>query len=225
MIFVYNQTQRGIIEASEAYAKKTLAHDASGHDYQHIERVRKMALGIAEEEGGNQYTIELASILHDVADPKINSGVHTHEDAGRLVRQWLSQVGCGNDTSTHVGAIIASMSFKGAGVTTPMMTVEGKIVQDADRLDAIGAIGIARCFAYGGSKGRAIYDPAIKPVLHASAAAYGTSRSTSVNHFHEKLLLLEQRMNTETAKRIAKSRTSFMKDYLQRLKNELEGKG
>ncbi len=221
----YDQRQRGIIEAGEALAKKELAHDASGHDYQHIERVRHMALGIAEVEGGDRYVIELASLLHDVCDPKVNPSYHNHDEASAAVRYWLSQKGCPPSVTSQVGAIIATMSFKGAGVATPMSTIEGKIVQDADRLDAIGAIGIARVFAYGGSKGRAIYDPAIKPKMHASAAAYAGSKSTSVNHFHEKLLLLEKRMNTETAKRIARSRTSFMKDYLQKLQNELEGKG
>lgn len=222
---VYTAAQREIVELSEAYAKETLRTDSSGHDYLHVNRVRHMALGIAEIEGGDQYTVELASLLHDVADPKLDPRCRTHDDAARMVRQWLSQVGCGANVSAHVGVIIAGMSFKGAGVATPMSTIEGKIVQDADRLDSIGAIGIARVFAYGGSKGRAIYDPAIKPVMHTSAAAYGASKSTSVNHFHEKLLLLEKRMNTETAKRIARARTSFMKDYLQKLKNELEGKG
>ncbi|MGE4351552.1 MAG: HD domain-containing protein, partial [Bdellovibrionales bacterium] len=140
-------------------------------------------------------------------------------------RVWLERQGMDEERIRHVCKIIEDLSFKGAGTESPMETLEGKIVQDADRLDAIGAIGIARVFAFGGSKGREIYNPEIEPTAHKSFDAYKASTSSSINHFYEKLFLLKDRMNTQTAKRLAGERHAFMAAFLDRFYKEWEGNG
>src|SRR5205823_10874493 len=161
------------------------------------------------------------ALLHDVADWKFADGDH---DAGsRAARAWLDSLNVPQPVIDHVASIIAGLSFKGAGVETPMSTIEGQCVQDADRLDALGAIGVARAFAYGGHKGRALYDPAVPPQRHASFEAYKKNSGPTINHFYEKLLLLKDRMNTATGKRIAARRHEFMERFLEQLFAEWNG--
>jgi uncharacterized protein len=198
-----------------------MSQDSSGHDWWHIDRVRNTAVQIARQEGADPVIVELAALLHDIADWKFHGG---DETAGpRAARDWLSQFPLPDQSLDHICDIIATLSFKGANVATPMTTLEGQCVQDADRIDAIGAIGIARAFAYGGHKGRAMYDPEHPPTLHDSFEAYKRNAGPTINHFHEKLLLLRDRMNTTTAKAIADERHQFMEAFLQQFHREWDG--
>ncbi|MEX2175642.1 MAG: HD domain-containing protein [Pirellulaceae bacterium] len=211
----------GIIAETAAYVRNLLADDSSGHDWFHIERVRGTALTIGREENADLLVVELAALLHDVADWKFAGGDHT---AGpRQARIWLESQGAEATLTYRVCEIIADLSFQGAGVATPMHTLEGQAVQDADRLDALGAVGIARTFAYGGHKGQPLHDPAIAPQPHASFEAYKNNRGTSINHFYEKLLLLQERMNTRTGKRLAAERHRFMEQFLDQFFAEWRG--
>ena len=216
-------TKEHLIEQTEDYVKKFLQGESSGHDWWHIYRVWKMAYKIAREEKDNDlFVIQIASLLHDIGDWKFNKG---KEDIGqKLARIWLEKLNIEEKSIYHVCEIIKDISFKGAGVRTLMKTKEGMIVQDADRLDAIGAIGIARCFAYGGWKGVEIYNPELKPKIHKTFEEYKKAKTTSINHFYEKLLLLKTLMNTKTAKRIAEKRHKFMKRYLNKFFKEWDGK-
>jgi uncharacterized protein len=210
-----------ILRRTESYVREQMHGEGSGHDWWHVDRVRRMALRLAAEEGADPYVTELAALLHDIADHKFHDG---DETAGpRAARDWLSRTGADAATIDHVCAIIAALSYKGAGVPTPMETPEGAVVQDADRLDAIGAIGIARTFAYGGSRGRPMHDPAAIPELHDSFDGYKASAGPTINHFHEKLLLLRDRMNTSAARRIAEGRHRFMQAFLERFHREWDG--
>lgn len=194
--------------------------ESSGHDWHHINRVRKLAWQIAGQEGANQEVAELAALVHDIADWKFHGGDDTigpHE-AERLLAKELAPT----DVIAQVADIVRTISYKGAGTTTPMSSLEGQCVQDADRLDAIGAIGIARCFAYGGHAGRQIYDPDIPPVLHATADEYRASKSHSLNHFYEKLFLLKDRMNTAAGMRLAEERHRYMEEFVARFLSEWE---
>jgi uncharacterized protein len=180
-----------------------------------------MAKKIGESEDADMFVVELAALLHDIADWKFHGGDDTV--GPKLARQILEKNAVFREIASHVCEIIGSLSFKGAGVKTDMKTLEGKIVQDADRLDAIGAIGIARAFAYGGHKDRPLYDPTMKPSVHTSKDDYFKNEGTTINHFHEKLLLLKDRMNTATAKGLAKDRHQFMEEYLERFIKEWDG--
>ena len=211
-----------IIERIMERVKKDLENEGSGHDWWHVYRVWKMAKRIAKEESADPFTVELAALLHDIADWKFHNGDDTV--GPRMARRILSRQGISEKIIDHVCEIIQMAPFKWAGVKTKMRTLEGKVVQDADRLDAIGAIGIARAFAYGGHKNQLIYDPNEKPILHRSKKEYLGSRSSTINHFFEKLLLLKDRMNTKTAKNIAKERHEFMEKYLKRFFEEWEGR-
>lgn len=211
-----------IIDKTAEYVKSLLGGESSGHDWWHVYRVWKMATGIAEEEGDvDTFVIQLAALLHDVADYKLNGG--DLEIGPKKASEWLSSIDVSSDVVEHVSKIIAQMSFKGARVASSELTREGQIVQDADRIDAIGAVGIARTFAYGGCKGHEMYNPTISPTYHASFEEYSKSMSPTVNHFYEKLLLLKDRMNTNTAKKIAEGRHKYMKQYLERFLKECEG--
>lgn len=211
-----------IIAATAEYVKAKLSGEGSGHDWFHVERVWKNAVRIGAVENADMFVVELAALLHDIADWKFAGG---DESAGpRAAREWLESVHVDEQTIAHVCEIIRDISFKGAGVTTSMKTKEGMIVQDADRLDALGAIGIARAFAYGGHKGSELYNPHAKPELHASFDEYKRSRGNTINHFYEKLLLLRDRMNTLTARRIAEERHAFMETFLQQFFKEWEGR-
>jgi uncharacterized protein len=180
-----------------------------------------MAKRIGQAEGADLLVVELAALLHDIADWKAHGGDSTV--GPQKATAWLASLDLDSNTIRHVGRIIADISFKGASVKEPTLSLEGRVVQDADRLDAIGAIGIARAFAYGGSKGRLIYDPTCKLMDHQSADAYLNNNGTTINHFYEKLLLLKDRMNTPAGKSIAEQRHQFMEDYLRQFYGEWNG--
>lgn len=217
-----------IIAATEAMVRERLSGEGTGHDWFHTDRVRRMALrlAVAEESADaplDQRVIELAALLHDLQDWKFHGGDDTI--GVTAARDWLQSLGTDNETVELVAEIVATLSFKGAGVPTPMRTREGAIVQDADRLDALGAIGIARAFAYGGHKERPLYDPDLDPALHQSFADYKARPGTTINHFYEKLLLLRDRMNTDTARRLADERHEVMTAFLNRFLAEWDGEG
>lgn len=199
-----------VIQNTEKYIFEMFDGEGSGHDWWHIFRVRNLALKIASKEGGNSFVIEMAALLHDVEDWKLNE----KQNSGK-VKDWLNLMNLDEELIDQILSIIEEVSFKGAGVETKASTLEAKIVQDADRLDAIGAIGIARAFTYGGSKSRPIYAPAVTPVKHTDFESYKKSKGPTINHFFEKLLLLQDRLNTSTAKNMAKGRHQFMKVYLE----------
>ncbi|MFW6309823.1 MAG: HD domain-containing protein, partial [Prolixibacteraceae bacterium] len=197
--------------------KNYFTDEFTGHDWWHIYRVRNLALKIADEEGGNLYVIEMAALLHDMDDWKLEKKAED-PDASELMRRMKVP----ENKILKINKIVNQVSFKGAGVETKAAGLEAKIVQDADRLDAMGAIGIARAFAYGGSKNRLIYHPEIKPAFHANFESYKKGIGPTVNHFYEKLLLLKDRLNTKTAKKIAEKRHWFMEEYLNQFFNEWE---
>lgn len=195
--------------------------EGSGHDWWHIVRVRNLALKIGEQEGANLLITELGALLHDVADHKLHGG---DVEAGmQLIEEWLQEAGFPDTVKRDVAHIARNVSYKGAHVDDIALSLEGQVVRDADRLDAMGAIGIARTFAYGGSKNRLIYDPAVSPEMHTSFEGYKNSDAPTINHFYEKLLLLKDRMHTPSARKIAEERHTFMEDYLQRFFQEWEG--
>jgi uncharacterized protein len=210
-----------LIERTASHVRKTLSADSS-HDWSHIERVWDNARAIsATETDAEAEVVELAALLHDIADWKFHDGDLNAGPAA--ARAWLSDNGAATALTDHVVEIVARVSFKGAGVPDEMPTLEGQIVQDADRLDAIGAIGIARAFAFGGHRGRPIYDRDELAVQHDSAAAYFASTSSTVSHFHEKLLLLVDRMHTRGGRRLAEGRHAYMVGFLEQLNGELAG--
>ncbi len=179
-----------------------------------------MATHLAEQEGADRFVVELAALLHDVADWKFSGDAMA---GAREARAWLESLGVERAAIDHVCDIITNLSFKGAGVPDRMPTKEGMVVQDADRLDALGAIGIARAFAYGGHAHREVYNPSVPPAHHQSFEDYRNNRGTTINHFYEKLLLLKDRMNTPTARTIAEERHAFMEEFLQRFFREWDG--
>ncbi|EJF11081.1 HD domain-containing protein [Pontibacter sp. BAB1700] len=205
--------QQAIIDATANYVREQLEGEGSGHDWWHIYRVWKNALYIAsQEKGADTFKVELAALLHDIGDHKFHNGDDTV--GPRMVREWLERLQVNNALIAEICAIVSGLSYRGAGTSSAMPTLEGRIVQDADRLDAIGAIGIARTFAYGGHKGRELYNPAIAPVLHDNFEAYKSNTAPTINHFYEKLLLLKDRMHTPTAHAMAEKRHHYMKDFL-----------
>lgn len=210
-----------LVEKTMEYVKSRQLGEGSGHDWWHTLRVYKLAVHIAEKENGNILVISLASLLHDIADYKLNNG--DTEIGPKTARLWLEQNNVPNDIIVKVTDIIATMSFKGANVDSSMKTLEGKIVQDADRLDAIGSIGIARTFAYGGHANREIYNPHQDIEVHSTFEEYKNNKSCTINHFYEKLLLLKDLMNTPTAKEIAEERHQYMLDFLDRFHKEWDG--
>jgi uncharacterized protein len=210
------------IQKTIDFVKKTLANAEAGHDWFHIERVFKAAQTINGQERGDELVVAFAALLHDIADPKFNNG---DEELGpNMAASFLESIAVDTEVITHVKLIIQNMSFKnsfdGAGFTSKEM----QIVQDADRLDAIGAIGIARAFTYGGFKNRVLYDPAITPEEHLTKESYKNTTAPTINHFYEKLLLLKDLMNTEAGKAIATERHNFMLLYLEHFYKEWEGK-
>lgn len=207
-------TEKEIIAFTEQYLIAKFSGEATGHDWYHIKRVWNLSKSIAEKEGElDFFIVEMGALLHDIADHKFNDG----DDKIGAVKagEYLQQFDIECDKTEKIIDIVREISFKGMGVSTKMSSKEGEIVQDADRLDAMGAIGVARAFAYGGSKGRPIYDPMIKPVCHTSFAAYKTSTAPTINHFYEKLLGLKERLNTSTGKLEGERRHKFMEDFLQ----------
>jgi len=210
-----------VIRAAADFVRARMAGDASGHDAWHALRVAATAVRIARREKTDVFVVALAALLHDIADWKAHGG---NEEAGPAAAgRWLARQRVPRATIARVCAIVRGLSFKGAGVRDRRLSREGEIVRDADRLDAIGAVGIARAFAYGGSRGRPIHDPALRPARHRTARAYLRSRGSTVNHFYEKLLLLKGRMRTATGRRIAAGRDAFLRRFLDRFHREWNG--
>ncbi len=210
-----------LIQRTEIFVQEFLKHDATGHDWWHIHRVNEIAKRLATEEGADPLIVELAALLHDVADHKLNDG--DEQKGMSRVEDFLRAERLGEEVIQAVLKVIREVSYKGAGVPTPVTSIESAVVQDADRLDAMGAVGIARMFTFGGAKGRAMFDPNIPPVDHHNEDMYRNAKSTTFNHFHEKLLLLKDRMNTAGARRIAEGRHQYMAEFMQRFKKEWEG--
>jgi len=204
-----------MISDTEKYVREEMEKDSSGHDWWHIFRVRNLALKIAEDEGGDLFLIEMAALLHDLDDWKIAGDSNISR-----VENWLQKLGLKPEMIVKIRRITEQVSFKGAGVETVPTSLEAQIVQDADRLDAMGAIGVARTFAYGGSRGRLIFDPAIKPEKHDDFEAYKKNTGPTINHFYEKLLLLKDRLNTPTAQKIAVRRHRVMESFLEEFLRE-----
>jgi len=192
--------------------------DATGHDWYHISRVLNISRFIQSKEGGNLEIVELAALLHDISDHKFNGG--KLDEGGKVAYNLLIELGANETTASEVKYIVDHVSYKGANTKVEMKTIEGRIVQDADRLDAIGAIGVARTFAYGGHKGQPMYDPDLKPKLHSSFEDYASTGTNTINHFYEKLLLLSDRLNTATAKRMGKERHQYMEQFLEQFYSE-----
>lgn len=215
---MYNQQ---VIEAVCAHFQKEFATESTGHDWYHIERVWKNAKRIQQAEGGDLFIIELGALLHDIADHKFVK--NADYEAEKRTRELLSGLGVDLKTIEAVLHIVLNCSFKGGIGENKMESLEGFIVQDADRLDAIGAIGIARTFAYGGSVGSLLYDPKVLPTEFKSAEEYRTKRSHTINHFYEKLLLLKDGMNTKAGSEFALLRHTYMLDFLEQFYAEWEG--
>lgn len=209
-----------MIENVMEYVKQIFADDCSGHDYHHTMRVYRLAVQIAKKEKADLLIVQLTALLHDVDDAKLSPETHATK---KNAVDFMESNGVDNEIIEAVCKIIEEVSFAGTDSVVPS-TIEGKCVQDADRLDAMGAIGIARAFAYGGSKGRKIYDPEIKSLVNMSKEEYQQNQnSTSINHFYEKLLLLKDMMNTDAAKRMAEHRQAVMEAYLEEFMAEWEG--
>jgi uncharacterized protein len=209
------------IEQTSAFVKKTLAGAEGGHDWWHIHRVWKTACKIAETENVDILTVELGALLHDIADSKFHEGDESIGPA--LAGEFLRSIGVSEHTIVHVQKIIENISFKGGNETQKFWSPELAVIQDADRLDAMGAIGIARTFNYGGYRNREIHNPEIKPQYGMNGETYKKSTAPTLNHFYEKLLLLKDRMNTETGKKMAQHRHNFMLAYLEEFLWEWEG--
>lgn len=210
-----------VVAKTAEFVRNKLEGEGTGHDWWHIYRVWQMAKHIGVSESADMFIVELGALLHDIADWKFYGG---DDDVGPAhAQEWLKSIGVDEDIVAHVCKIIKNISFKGAGVKSNMSSKEGMVVQDADRLDALGAIGIARTFAYGGAKGGEMYNPSIKPVAHHSFDEYKKSSSPTLNHFYEKLFLLKDRLNTIAAKKIAEERHEFMEQYVERFLKEWEG--
>ncbi len=210
------------VDIAELYrqVKKFCEHDTTGHDWWHVQRVTQLALHIANAEGANLAWVEPAALVHDTDDWKL-SGANGYPNATRM----LLAVGYNNHQVDRILEIVEQVSYKGAGVDTAPGSLEAMVVQDADRLDAIGAIGIARAFAFGGSKQRPLYLPNVEPQFHSTFEEYKTAKGHTINHFYEKLLLLKDRMNTATAKALAEERHRFMETFLEQFYREWNYKG
>lgn len=210
-----------LIRSVEREVKQRFEGEGTGHDWWHIYRVYQMAVRIAKAEGAHLEVTALGALLHDIADHKFHGGDLTvgAKEADLILRANRAD----EATIAQVITIVNEVTFKGAGVETPVSSIEAACVQDADRLDAIGAVGIARAFAYGGSKERLLFDPNCPPVWHDSFEAYAGDKGATINHFYEKLLLLKDRMQTTTGKEIAQRRHRFMEEYLRQFYMEWEG--
>jgi uncharacterized protein len=207
-----------LLRNTVAFVKKKLAGAEAGHDWFHIERVWKLSHLIAKNETCNLEVVELSALLHDIADPKFHEGDETL--ALRISREFLESQGVSEAIIAQVLSVIKNISFKNRGETPEIPSIELQIVQDADRLDAIGAIGIARTFNFGGFKNNLMYHPDILPKIDQTKEEYKKSQGTTINHFYEKLLLLKDLMNTETAKKIASERHDFMVSFLDQFYRE-----
>lgn len=210
-----------IISQTITFVKETLAGAEGGHDWWHIERVYNNASKIASSEPVDLFVVELSALLHDIADAKFHDG--NEETGPQKARTFLESLSVPEEIILHVENIIRNISFKGGNFSKTFSSPELDVVQDADRLDALGAIGIARAFNYGGFKNRELYNPGIKPDMNMSKEAYKKSSAPTINHFYEKLLLLKDRMNTSTGKAMAAERHLFMEKYLEQFYREWQG--
>ena len=210
-----------LLDNTILFVKQKLENAEAGHDWFHIERVYKNAVLIAEEEDCDLMIVKLGALLHDIADSKFNDGDETV--GPKVAREFLESQKATEEVIQHVINIIENISFKGGNFEKKFTSKELEIVQDADRLDALGAIGIARTFHYGGFKNRQLYNPNIAPLTNMSKEAYKNSNAPTLNHFYEKLLLLKDKMNTETGRRIAFERHKFMELFLSQFYAEWEG--
>lgn len=213
--------KQAIIEATKTHVKETLHKAEGGHDWFHTLRVYNNAQQICKTETVDAFVVSLGALLHDIADSKFHDGDETV--GPKMANTFLSSLKVDTAIINHVVKIIENISFKGGNFKSAFTSPELKVLQDADRLDALGAIGIARCFNYGGYKNRKLYDPNIQPNLNMTKEAYKTSTAPSINHFYEKLLLLKDRMHTNTGKAIAENRHQFMEQYLAQFYAEWQG--
>lgn len=211
-----------IIENTILFVKESLKNSEGGHDWFHVERVYNISKNIANKENADLFVVALGALLHDIADSKFHGG---NELIGpKKASSFLKDQQVDDEIIQHVVKIIENISFKGGNFSQGFRSLELNCIQDADRIDAIGAIGIARCFSYGGYKGRSLYDPKIKPNLAMTKEEYKKSTAPSINHFYEKLLLLKDKMNTDTGKKMALERHVFMQNFLDQFYKEWEGK-
>ena len=210
-----------IINELEIRIQKLFESESSGHDFQHIHRVRRVALELSKTEGGDPFVIELIALLHDVGDWKFHDrGLQGQAD---ILSTFLADFDINDDLCNRLITEIPKIGYKGSGVEEGELSLESRIVRDADRLDAIGALGIARCFAYGGNKGLPIFDPDIPIEKHFSSQAYHGAKPPSIHHFFEKLLLLKRRLHTDSAKKLAENRHQFLIQFLQQFFSEWYG--
>ena len=213
-------SSKAIQEIAEK-VNKVFEGEGTGHDWWHIERVRNLAMKIAQKEDVDLVVVELGALLHDLADHKLHGG---NVEAGIAKgKKWLEEGGFSEQVTTKVLDIMKHISYKGSEVADYPLSRAGEVVRDADRLDAIGAIGIARTFAYGGNRNRLIYDPKVRPEEHHSFEKYKSSNAPTINHFYEKLLLLKDRMHTETGRNLAAARHRYMEQFLKQFYKEWEG--
>lgn len=217
--------QRKIISQTAEMIQKRFSDDPSGHDWYHMERVWKMAQKLADAERADRFIVEIAALLHDYADWKLEID---HQKENEEMKSWLRKIGVSDQNISDICAIIEKVSFKGLDKPSEQETLEGKVVQDADRLDAIGAIAIARVFAYGGHKGRPIFDPTdtvFEPISSTEYAKLNSSSQRSgLHHFYDKLLHLRDQINTASARKIADERHRYMEEYVERFLAEWDGK-
>lgn len=212
-----------VITKTADYIKKRMSGESTGHDWWHVYRVWQTAKTIAADEpGADVFIVELGALLHDIADWKFTDG--DMEAGPKAARVWLERQGVAEASITQVEDIIRDTSFKGAQVELTMKTLEARIIFDADKLDAIGAIGIARTFAYGGGKGRSMYEPGQGPTMHATFEDYAANTSHTINHFYEKLLLLKDLMQTQAGRKVAEHRHTYMEAFLKEFYDEWDGK-
>lgn len=210
-----------LIDHTIVFVKQTLKNAEGGHDWFHIQRVYNNAIKIAQGENVNVVIVALGALLHDIADSKFFNGDETV--GPKMASEFLMSQDCDSAIIEHVVQIIKNISFKGGNQKQSFSSPELDVVQDADRLDALGAIGIARTFNYGGFKNRALYDPEVEPQLEMTPKQYKASTAPTINHFYEKLLLLKDRMNTKTGKAMAQERHNYMEDFLKQFYAEWEG--
>ena len=212
-----------IIEQTKKHIQQMFENEGSGHDWWHIHRVLNNALMITKKEkNADMFIVQLGALLHDIADHKFHGG--DDSIGGKIASEWLKKIGADGDTIQAVRHIVDNVSFKGIGVKSKMTSLEGFIVQDADRLDSIGAIGIARAFAYGGFKNRPMFDPKGKAKQHKSFETYKKGSDSTIHHFYEKLLHVKDLMNTKTAKKIAIQRHKYIENYLAQFYKEWDGR-
>ncbi|QGH33846.1 HD domain-containing protein [Gracilibacillus salitolerans] len=202
--------QETVIQKTAEMVREKLLGEGSGHDWYHIERVTTTAKKLAHQENANLFVVSLVALLHDLADDKV---VDSEEEGLRAIQEWLGQSGVEKHDMDHILSIIKNMSFKG-GNGKQLDTIEGQVVQDADRLDAIGAVGIARCFVYAGKKGQPIYDPELEVREQMTKDEYRKGQSSAIHHFYEKLLKLKDLMNTKAGYQLAQERHQFMEQFL-----------